>query len=114
MVFMKYFNRIRLWPALIVGVFYLAGCASGMNQATIESIDKARSIALSESTSLDDESKKMISENVPRHGFYRLAGEFTQHYFIWRISSHRTLTVYGEGDAKTLEGHKVVVKSTNG
>jgi len=81
-----------------------------MNQATMESIDKARSIALTESAGLDNESKKMISENVPKRGFYRTAGDFTHYYFTWNISSHRTLTVYGDGDAKTLEGHKIVIK----
>ena len=109
---MKCLRYLRLWLGMVGAVLYLAGCASShqISPATYESINNARSIALKESTDLDSESQKIISESNPQCRFYRMAGNSGQYGFTWKISSGRTLTVSGEGDMKTLDNHKISIE----
>ncbi|HWD93709.1 MAG TPA: hypothetical protein VG938_15320 [Verrucomicrobiae bacterium] len=110
---MKFLNRTNFGLGLIFATFSFVGCRSTPTRATEESIAKARVIALTESINLDDQSKKLISENTPRCSFYHPAGPFsalTDYNFSWKISANRTLTVYGSGDVNTLENHKIRVR----
>jgi hypothetical protein len=108
----KIFRKKNLWLGLVVGTLGFVGCKSAnpLDKATVESIAKARSVALTESTKLDEESRKLISDNIPERSYYRLAGDFAQYSFSWEISSNRTLIVYGDGDIKTLENHKIIIR----
>jgi hypothetical protein len=103
-------NKLNLWLAAlpILGVL---GCQSGknLNQANVELIDRARSTALSEAPGLDEDSVKAVSQNIPKRTYYRMAGDFAAYSFRWKISSNRTLVLFGEGDVQTLENHKVTI-----
>ena len=99
---------MKVWSVLIMGILVLAGCKSGVTANKAE-VASAREAALAEAPALDDQSKKMISENNPKFEYHRLAGPYAQYSFSWQISSNRTFVLYGDGDVKKLENHNISV-----
>ena len=96
--------------ALLVTALFLTSCSALMfrPQELAHPIELARARALSEPV-LDAISREMMRTNAPRVSYYKIAGDFCQYTFTWRITDKRTISVFGEGDIKQIEGSKVSI-----
>jgi hypothetical protein len=92
---------------------FLGACSSllfePLDLAAISEIARQRALAEPE---LDAESSAIVKATKPKVGYYRMAGDYCQYFFDWEITGKRTVSVFGEGDIKTLEHAQVRVTGT--
>jgi hypothetical protein len=92
---------------------FLGACSSllfePLDLAAISELARQRALAEPE---LDAESSAIVKTTIPKVGYYRMAGDYCQYFFDWEITGKRTVSVFGEGDIKTLEHAQVRVNGT--
>ena len=113
-------RSIILKPVFLISLVFSVGCLvscetyyAERHQELQQGTKLAREMALSE-PGLDQASKDMITTNSPTIGSYPMAGpygHYEQYGIAWRISTNRTLTVYGQGDIRKLDRAKVTIEN---
>lgn len=96
---------------ILITSLFLFGCRHlSPSQITEEQLNEvvttARDIILKHHPELDEESKRMIRNNLPHYGYYLLSGYYADYDFTWKITNKRIVVLSGRGNLLTLENAK--------